>query len=171
MRSPRLLRATLLPLALAAAATSAGCASQQVPCPRVLKVQDAERLTRFTGAGRDLTDVLFEAQVGEITGSCGLDEGAIDMTMNVTFQAMRGPADRARRADFAYFVAIVDADGDVLAREGFDSNLEFPEARSRAGVVEELQQRIPAGSGTPPYTVYVGFALTPDELAFNRGGR
>jgi hypothetical protein len=171
MKPLRLLRTALLPVGIVAALASAGCASRQVACPQVLKVQDAERLTRFTGAGRDLTDVLFEAQVGEITGTCGLDEGAIDMTMNVNFLASRGPADRSRLADFAYFVAIVDADGAVLARQGFDSSLEFPEGRSRAGIVEELQQRIPNASGTPHYTIYVGFALTPSELAFNRGQR
>lgn len=171
MMAWRPMRAALLLGGLAAAAAASGCASQQVPCPQVLKVQDAERLTRFTGTGRDLTDVLFEAQVGEITGSCGVEENAIDMTMNVKFLAMRGPADRSRLGDFAYFVAIVDADGAVLARESFASSFEFAEAKSRTGLVEELQQRIPNASGVPPYTVYVGFALTPDELAFNRGER
>lgn len=164
-------RGVALPLLLAAAAVLGGCASSEVPCPQVIKVQDAERLTRFEGAGRDLTDVLFEAQLGQITGSCGIDGNAIDMTMQVQFLAMRGPADRSRQANFGYFVAIVDADGGVLARQAFDSSFEFAEAKSRTGIVEELEQRIPASSGVPPYTVYVGFQLSPDELAFNRGAR
>lgn len=171
MRPGRFARAILLPAVLLAAAGLGGCAGRQVACPQVLKVQDAERLTRFTGSGRDLTDVLFEAQVGQITGSCGIDDGAIDMDMQVQFTAMRGPADRTRQGNFGYFVAIVDAEGDILARQEFDSTVEFPEAKSRTGIVEELEQRIPATSGVPPYTIYVGFTLTPDELAFNRGAR
>ena len=79
------------------------------------------------------------------------------MLMQVKFLAMRGPADRARQGAFGYFVAIVDADGSVLARQRFDSMFEFQETKSRTGLVEELQQTIPAASGVPPYTVYVGF--------------
>jgi hypothetical protein len=171
MRRTSPARRLLVPLAVLAVTVLAGCASREVPCPQVLKVQDAERLTRFEGTGRDLTDTLFEAQVGQITGSCGVDEGAIDMTMQVQFVATRGPADRSRQGDFGYFVAIVDSGGAVLARQAFDSSFEFVEGKSRTGVVEELEQRIPASSGAPPYTIYVGFQLSPEELAFNRGAR
>jgi hypothetical protein len=140
------------------------------PCPTVAAVDDAARLTRFSGAGRDLTDVAFEAEVGDMTGSCGYDGDTIDVDLTVQFIASRGPADQARRADFRYFVAIARRDQTVVARKEFDSFIEFPGNQTRAGIVEELAQRIPIKSGESGtnFIIYIGFALTPEELEFNR---
>jgi hypothetical protein len=149
----------------------AGCAGETppAPCPVVAKLQDADRLTRFEGPGRDLTDVQFEARIGKVASTCEYDEDGYDVIAQVQFLANRGPAAVSERGDFYYFVAIVDATSAVLARQEFDSNFEFAANKTRAGVVEELEQRIPPTSGTPPYSIYVGFKLSPEELAFNRG--
>jgi hypothetical protein len=140
------------------------------PCPHVAQVDDASTLTRFAGTGRDLTDVAFEAEIGPMRGSCAYEDDLIDVELSVQFIASRGPADQARRADFRYFVAIARLDQTVLAREEFDSYIEFPGNQVRAGIVEELAQQIPIQSGErgDHYIIYVGFILTPEELAFNR---
>jgi hypothetical protein len=70
------------------------------PCPAVAKVEDASKLTRFAGEGRDLTDVLFEAELTDIAASCSYGSDTIDMASRVRFVVSRGPADTARRADF-----------------------------------------------------------------------
>ncbi len=36
------------------------------PCPRAFPVADARMLTRFTGQGHDLTDVIFEARIEDV---------------------------------------------------------------------------------------------------------
>jgi len=143
------------------------------PCPTVATVDDAATLTRFVGSDRDLTDVAFEAEIGEMKGSCGYDEDEIDVDLTVEFIASRGPADTARRADFRYFVAIARRDQTILARKEFDSHIEFPGNQTRAGIVEELVQRIPIqpGESGRNYVIYVGFALSPEELEFNRAQR
>jgi len=153
----------------------AGCAMFQeagppIPCPRAVTVADAASLTRFDGTGRDLTDVLFEAEIAQIASACEYDDGAVDVTVQVQFVALRGPADQQRRGDFDYFVAIADAGQTILARESFDATIEFPGNKTQAGVVEELEQHIPLRADEPGagYVIYVGFVLTPDELAFNR---
>jgi len=151
----------------------AGCmqdAGPPLPCPRAVTVADAASLTRFDGTGRDLTDVLFEAEIAQIASACEYDEGVVDVTVQVQFVAQRGPADQQRRGDFAYFVAIADGEQTILARESFDAMIEFPGNRTRAGVVEELEQHIPLRADEPGagYVIYVGFELTPDELAYNR---
>ncbi|MEX1206447.1 MAG: hypothetical protein WEB85_14480, partial [Dongiaceae bacterium] len=94
-------------------------AGPPIPCPRAVTVADAASLTRFDDAGRDLTDVLFEAEIAQIASACEYDEGAVDVTVQVQFVALRGPADRERRGDFAYFVAIADAGQTILVRESF----------------------------------------------------
>ncbi len=164
------LSAVVLPGALAGCGSWFDKPAPPPPCPQVAQVEDASRLTRFSGAGRDLTDVAFEAELGGMAGSCAYDGNEIDVELSVQFIASRGPADQSRRADFTYFVAIARLDQTVLAREEFDSYIEFPGNQTRAGIVEELAQRIPIESGArgDSYVIYVGFKLTPEELAFNR---
>ena len=159
----------LLALVLAAAALSACTGAASTPaCPSVVKLPDADRLTRFDGTGHDLTDVAFEARIGDLTSSCDYGDAGYDVLTKVQFLGTRGPATAASSGDFGYFMAIVDSTGAVLAREEFASNFQF-DTKTRSGVAEELEQKIPPTSGTAPYTIYVGFQLTPDELDFNRG--
>lgn len=160
---------------LAGAFALAGCSVLEAPappppCPKVVRVADAAKLTRFIGAGRDLTDVAFEAELLDVSGTCGYDDDLIDVETLVKFVASRGPADQARRADFKYFVAIATRDKRIVGREVFESTIEFPGNQTRAGVVEELEQQIPlsAGKAGPDYVIYVGFELTPEEVEFNR---
>src|SRR6185369_3904952 len=82
--------------------------SAAVSCPRVTKVNEASQLTRFGPAGHDITDVEFEALIGDINGKCSAIDKGVSVKMTVDFIASRGPADKTRKASFAYFVAITD---------------------------------------------------------------
>lgn len=143
------------------------------PCPEIAVVEDAATLTRFAGQGRDLTDVAFEAELGDVRGSCVTEDDVIEVELQVQFIASRGPADKDRRADFRYFVAVAQVDQTIIAREEFDSYIEFPGNQVRAGIVEELAQHIPRPNGETGdnFVIYVGYALTPEEVAFNRAQR
>jgi len=90
--------------------------------------------------------------------------------MTVDFIASRGPADKARKASFAYFVAITDNKDNVLTRQQFDTYIDFPGNRTRDGIRESLEQSIPlaAGQRGDDFRIYVGFVITHDELAYNR---
>jgi hypothetical protein len=143
------------------------------PCPKVAVLADAAHMTVYRdGPGRDLTDVQFEADLGRITGECVYDRRItnvkVDMKLVVT--AQRGPADRNRVANYAYFVAIVDNKATVLARQEFTSQVEFPADQSRVATLEELEQTIPLEKGQPgsDFDVYVGFKLTPEQVQRNR---
>ncbi len=166
-RSPRRWAlALVLPVLLAACAGDA----PPPPCPQALRVPDAAQLVRFQGPGRDLTDVHFEAALTRVRLTCDYDDGVMEGLLEVTFEAMRGPADRKRRAPFSYFVAIATADKTVVAREVFELSVPFEGNRTRVMVSEELTPRIPlkAGQSALDYRIYVGFALTPEELRYNR---
>lgn len=148
-----------------------GTSGPTVTCPEVTKVGDAVKLTRFVPGGHDLTDVAFEAAVGKIGGNCSEgDNGSVDVALKVEFIASRGPADKTRKALFTYFVAIVDSSENILAREQFDTGVAFPGNQTRNAVTEELEENIPLGKGQQgnQFRVFVGFVLTPDEVAYNR---
>jgi hypothetical protein len=142
-------------------------------CPDVLLVPDAARLVRFTGPGRDLTDVRFEIALQGAGLSCEYDDEGMEGALQVSFVASRGPADRDRLAPFTYFVAVVTADKQVVTRRQFDLAVPFEGNRSRVAVSEELTPRIPlkAGESVFDYRIFVGLSLTPEELRYNRANR
>ena len=145
-------------------------ATKPVSCPQVTKVGEAALLTRFRPPGHDITDVVFDAFIGDINGKCESSDQGVTVKMTVDFVASRGPAEKDHKASFAYFVAITDAKSNVLAREQFDTFIDFPGNKTRNGIREELEEKIPltAGQRGDDFRVYVGFALTHDELAYNR---
>ena len=148
-----------------------GSSAPTVTCPEVSKVADVARLTRFVPGGRDLTDVAFEAAVGKLGGNCSRGEGgSVDVQLTVEFIGSRGPADKTRKAPFAYFVAIVDRNDNILAREQFDTGIGFPGNQSRNAITEELDENIPLQKDQQgnQFRVFVGFVLTPEEIAYNR---
>ncbi len=169
-RGPRGL--LLLPLLLGACGL-VGDEGPPPPCPRAVSVADARVMVRFTGSGRDLTDVVFEARVEDVVLVCEYDDGVIEADVRVRILTMDGPANRGRVANFAYFVAIATRDQRIVAREEFDLAVPFEGNRTRVLAVEEVSPRIPLRPGQTgeDYVVYVGLALTPGELQYNRENR
>ena len=130
-------------------------------------------MVRFRPGGRDLTDVVFEAEIKDAALTCEYDENVIESDMRVSIEALRGPANPERIADFAYFVAIATTDQKIVAREEFALEVPLPGNQTRVAVVEEISQRIPlkAGENGNDYVIYIGFALTPEELQYNLDNR
>jgi hypothetical protein len=164
-------------VALAAAAWSlllAACEAPPPPpdCPRANLVEDADRVVRFAGSGRDITDQLFEARISDITGECVFTEGKVAIDMKLRIEAARGQALEGGSAPLGYFVAIVGPDGSVRARKEFETEVPF-QGRTRSAIIEELEPEIPLAEGERAdyYTVYVGLLLSHDELDYNRRQR
>jgi hypothetical protein len=139
------------------------------PCPYAATLNNADRLVRFNGAGRDLTDVVFDAKITRINGDCGVTDTMVNVTMTIDFVAQRGQALTGNQAQFSYLVAILDPTGQVIARQVFPTAITFAD-KPRAGITEELDQQIPLAPGyrAQDYQIYVGFELTKDELDYNR---
>jgi hypothetical protein len=160
-------------LVLTGALSACGGGADPLTCPPVVTVPEAASLVKFTGTGRDLTDVLFEAQVQAEGIQCRLDEGVLETEIKVSLAALRGPADEEHLARLRYFVAITTGAQDVIARREFDSELPFEGNRTRIVTRDELRQRFPLNPGTTSadYRIYVGFALSAEELKYNRENR
>jgi hypothetical protein len=140
------------------------------PCPRAVVGEGAGRLTRFDGGGKDPTNVLFEAEIADLAGTCIYDDTEISVDLQIQIVAGRGPAATDDVAKVDYFVAVARTDKTVLAREAFDAVIELPGNQTRNEIIEEIEQTIPipeGGSGGN-LVIVVGFEMTPDELEFNR---
>lgn len=140
------------------------------PCPRVAVLTDASKLIKFAGQDRDLTDVLFEAEIQDVQLACEYDDNDLKVAMGLRIMASRGPADTSRQADLRYFVAVATLKRQVVAREEFALTVKFPGNRTRIVGVEELSPRIPVAYGKDGsnYMIFIGFILTPAELNYNR---
>lgn len=163
----------LLALSLVLAGCGFGDRGPPPPCPPAFPVAEARELTRFAGPGRDLTDVLFEARVQDVALVCEYDDGVIEMDLRVGIMAVDGPANRGRKVRLAYFVAIATLDRKIVAREEFELEIPFEGNRTRVVAIDEVSPRIPLRPGQTgaDYVIYIGLALTPDELRYNQENR
>jgi hypothetical protein len=160
---------------LVAVLVLASCATEPEtrPCPQALVLADAARQVKFSGQGRDLTDVVFEANIQTGRLVCAYDDNVLDVDLQVRVVASRGPANSDRLANISYFVAVARTDQTVLARESFDIAIPFPGNRTRVAGLEEIGQVItlPGDDDGDDYRIYVGLELTPEELDYNRANR
>jgi len=157
--------------ALTGCTSSADEANAQRFCPPGVVVTDAATLTRFKpGAGRDPTDVLFQAELGKIETKCSFSKRGVSIDMRVAIAVGEGPAAQNRQAQLSYFVAIIAPGRQVVARVEFPADYQFTGNRSRLVGVEELAQEIPGVTDIQAqgYQIAVGFVLSPDELNYNR---
>ncbi len=170
-------------LALLLAAPIAGCTSQQdatsALCPSGGIVPDANVLVQFRdGPGRDVTDVIVQGQVVDMRIACEYAKGrnarpAVTLDLQIAFAAERGPAERTRKASLPYFVAIVDGERNIVAKENFSADFEWTDNRPRTGRVDQWEPYIPLKSNFdgPSFQVLVGFQLTAEQVAWNRAQR
>lgn len=159
---------------LAGLVALAGCSEGEkfAPiCPELALLADGADLTRFAGAGRDVTDRVLEARVLGVEAACKAGRrGEVVATLAVQTLLARGPSAPGRSARVPYFVAVV-SDGRVLDRKEYVLEAEFPrnvESVRVAGDTLQLRFPVTPERSAAAYKIYVSLLLTPEELAYNR---
>jgi hypothetical protein len=176
MRPLCLVAAGILVVSLAGCGRSSEERSELLAgCPQALRVQDAATLNRFRpGAGKDRTDVMFQAELGKVDVACALRKGRVDVDLTMEILVTEGPALTDRAANVGYFVRIMDPAGTIVQGRNFAADYRFSGNRTRQGSAEQIALNIPLAQGVAggAYTIAVGLLPTPEELEFNRrGGR
>lgn len=161
----------VLSLALAACANTGD--NFPPPCPTLTLLTDAGDLTRFAGAGRDVTDLALAARITAIGAKCAREgKSAVRATVNIVADVARGPSFAGRIVDIPYFIAITEA-GRIVDKRSFTARVEFPANVSRVpflGPEVDLYLAVSPEKNASVYKIFVGFSLTPDEVAYNRRG-
>ncbi|HYC03354.1 MAG TPA: hypothetical protein VED40_08690 [Azospirillaceae bacterium] len=156
--------APLLGLALLALA---GCGTDDgfvAGCPNVAVVRDAGTFVAGDAGGQ----LAHKATMTGFGGTCEYDETGVTVRADLAIRAQSGPAFAGGAASYEYFVAVTDADRNVLAKQVFATSVNL--AGGTGTVTERLVQFIPL----PPtvdgryYEVLAGFQLTPDQVEANR---
>lgn len=172
----RRVRAPALVAAIGLLAAGCGLFGKDVVyrCPAVFILEDAKDLTRFKpGGGRDITDILFEAEIVDFKGDCDYDEGQAEIELLVAIRVERGPANRNRNIAFEYFVAIPKFQAQSEGKRILPVTGEFEENKTRLVYQDEIEMTIPVKVPTDgaALEIVLGFQLTPEELKFNRSRR
>jgi len=157
----------------------AACGSKEeitvLTCPQVFIVQEAARYTQWApGQGRDLIDVRYDADIVTVEWLCTFltDKNRVDMEVRFALRALMGPASDGRQVRLPYFVAVADPSGAVIAKQVFGMDIAFPGNALEIAHIESVLQRITYGriADAARYTVYIGFQLSPEQLAEVRAG-
>lgn len=152
-----------------------------LPCPKYQVIAEAASLIRFRdGPGRDLIDVNFEGEIVNVQLGCISNiskktrVGSMDVDVTLVFIASRGPANRDRKAQFPYFIRILDNSGRILWGENYTVNIDFPGNKTRLQFRTEpvvLELPIRKGWNHRSYLIMAGIKLNREELKFNRSRR
>jgi hypothetical protein len=142
------------------------------PCPRPALVRQAEDITRYNGAGNDMTDMVLDGRITGLRGSCQLADQAeqLDVMVQVDLDLARGPAAPGRTLDVAYFVAATEGD-QILQKQVQFARVAFPPNVDRvrvSGRPVHLRLAVGPNKSGAAYAIRVGFQLTPEELQLNR---
>ncbi len=139
-------------------------------CPKVSIIRDLSEVTVLRPGGRDLTDLESRAALADFAGNCEYTSTGVTVNVNVFLIAERGPAMKSDSAKYQYFVALAKPDDSIVSKVYFDTDVTFPAGQPRAGSKEELAPKIPLpkDANAKDWKVYLGFQLTPEQLAFNR---
>lgn len=143
-------------------------------CPDISIVRDLERQTVFVqGGGEDLTEVVYDIRMSNLQAACDFDDEVTEVSAQLQVTASRGPANTDRRARYEFFVAVINSQGQVTAREVFASEIEFLDNRRRVGKIESFVPKLPIEIGKPEdrSRILVGLKLTKAQLDYNRRNR
>ncbi len=145
-------------------------------CPAASILGDAELMTKFSGSGRDITNVAFEAEFLGIRTNCSFGREFrrrfAYSQVNIEVEAVLGSTAVPQTMTIPYFIAVVNPDTQqVILREVYELEADFTRNRRTVRLRDQVDRiKIPVveNEDALQYEFIVGFELTPDEVAFNR---
>jgi hypothetical protein len=153
------------------ASCSSGPARVEI-CPVVSFVDGLEKVTVFGAqGGADLANVLYSAEVTQLAAVCQFNRNGTAVSAEFLLIADRGLGDRERVARPSYFVAVTDPEGNIMAKEVFQTEIPFNDNRRRVGRKEEIEPFLPYQGYNGDFTGYrvlIGFQLSPEQVEFNK---
>ena len=136
-------------------------------CPAVAVVGDAGTLTRFSGEGRTIDDVLYTASISDVSVTCE-ESDAVVSAVNFYVGAQSDGKITNETVTVPYFVAVLKDNSEVVTKRIFDVNLRFDE-NGFADSQETITQYIPSIEQARRYNyeLLIGFQLEISDVVFN----
>jgi hypothetical protein len=173
------MKKTLLPLAAALALSACGAASgvfskgEPPPgCPDVGFMADAGAapvFVRDTGTPAP-ADASIYALLQNLRGDCAKSKDGLEVDFSFDIVAQKTLLGQGiDKQNFSYFIGVIDKDEAILQRRQFNVTVDFGKNESAVQTVE-YRVKLPSADPRQALTdrVIVGFALTPQQVAFNK---
>lgn len=159
-------------LPVVAAVALAGCSNKPVPpCPQVRVDSSTARYVKFQNTSRDLTQVDYAVEMVGYDGQCKFGKKGVDITMDLVFDVVAGPAAKGGKVPVSYFIAIPQfypkPEGKrVMTLEGTLPKTAGARTRVKDSGVHVF---IPLDKDEPgaAYDVYVGLQISEADAAYN----
>jgi hypothetical protein len=155
-------------------------AKKQLPvydgsCPPVTVRPDLRTLVEYQTPNNPAENMrISDVEIVDAKGICRVENNAIALQIDLTLEGRTGPKARVRASDkpsfaYPYFVAVTDAQGNILSKEIFAAPLAYGSNEKEMRSVETVFQTMPFPDSAAGeiYNVVVGFQLTPEQLAYN----
>jgi|GEM_PF-3581815 len=144
----------------------------RVVCPQAGVLYDASRVTIFgPGPKKNLQNLAYDAEIGDVSIKCKYNGDTIKSEISFSLDLSAGPAARAGKQPFRYFIALTELNSAILSKKIYVEEVEFnPEKphvvlTKKVGGLEINYKRLGRGD---LYEILVGWELTPEQLAYNR---
>ena len=143
-------------------------------CPVPRLVPALADVTRYAGSGatHDVTDMILQARVVSVRGSCQASDDAavLPASVQIGLSVQRGPAMPGREADVPVFLAVTEGDA-VRDKQIFPVHIVFPPNVDRLTLTSPgIAMALPVSKDVSgaSYGIVAGFQLSADELEANR---
>ena len=146
------------------------------PCPSTAVLSDAVTVTKLRAGApvnvQNPANVVLSAEMSQAQLECEYDaeSNAITIEINFAVRATRGAAAMGDDPELDYFVAMIDAQGNLLTKNIFKSqpDLGSQMAGQYTQNVSNFVFQLAMDMRPIDYQLLTGFQLTPAELAYNR---
>ena len=146
------------------------------PCPAFMVSEELDNYYDIPGTKAAKSNGLTNATIENISGECRMNanEDIVTVSLDIDFAAQAGGeiantnSDTPQTLEIPYFIAVLNADQEILAKDTFTIPLEISGAEKRTYHKERLQQNIPFLEESDPstYTIITGFQLNEPQLAY-----
>ena len=150
----------------------AGSSKLPAACPSVAIAHDLKQATDFGREEQPVYSALVAAaRMDSAIGDCHGDDGALVADIDITMRGIRGPALGGDEAELPYFAAVLNEQDKVIAKQNLSVTFALGKEGAIVDKTEKLRLTLPdaAKADTAHWRVLLGFQLSPEQLAFNRG--
>jgi hypothetical protein len=138
-------------------------------CPTPLIAPDLDAAAQLRAGGSGPDDIRFGVKVLSINTNCRTEKVGLTADTRISFLAARSDP-TLTHGEFGYFVAVTDAERNILSKKEYTVSVEFAPRQNRLRVSDQLAIGLPVRdlSAGGKYLIIVGLQLSPEQIEFNR---
>lgn len=151
--------------------TGSGASVGKLRCPDTFPAPNLDSYTQLRPGASTANpqDIAFGVKLTTAKSTCRTEASGVRVVTVLTFAVVRNDAE-FRQGDFGYFVAVTDAQQNILAKQNFALRVDFAPRQKQMRVVDEITEHLPVKdvSTGGNYAIIVGLQLDRQQLELNR---